>query len=108
MRIILAAVLCLIPLNFAEAGSGIVGMLQKQCNAKVISRDRIGARTPLGVPSCHATGQAVDMVGNYTCMYRILSKYHKGGYTTDAGRCKHIHISWCKMEWGMRFAHRVC
>lgn len=90
------------------AGSGIVAQLKAQCGAKVISGYRPGARTPFGVRSCHATGQAVDMVGNYACMYRVLARSHRGGYTLDSGRCKHIHISWCKMEWGMRFNHRRC
>lgn len=88
--------------------SGIVAMLQSQCGAKVISGFRPGARTPFGVQSCHATNQAVDMTGNYACMYRLLAKYHKGGYTLDSGRCRHIHISWCRMEYGMRFNHRRC
>ena len=85
----------------------IVGKLQSQCGAKVISGSRPGSRTPFGVASCHSTNQAVDMTGNYACMYRVLASW-PGGYTTDPGRCKHIHISSCKMEWGMRFKHRTC
>lgn len=109
MRKLLVALICLpLMLTSAEARSGIVGLLQSKCGAKVISSTRPGSRTPFGMPSCHASGQAVDMTGNYACMYRILSQHHKGGYTLDAGRCKHIHISWCKMEWGMRFNHRTC
>lgn len=109
MRKLIAALLCLVlSCVSAEARSGIVGMLQSKCGAKVISSFRANARTPFGVTSCHATGQAVDMTGNYGCMYRLLAQHHKGGYTLDAGRCKHIHISWCKMEWGMRFNHRTC
>jgi hypothetical protein len=98
-------VMSLLVATTAEAN--IVSQLQSQCGAKVISGVRPGARTPFGVQSCHATGQAVDMVGNYACMYRVL-RGHPGGYTLDSGRCKHIHISWCKMEWGMRFNHRRC
>ena len=87
--------------------SGIVARLRSQCGAKVISSHRPGSRTPGGQQSCHATGQAVDMTGNYACMYGVLKSW-PGGYTTDAGRCRHIHISSCKMEWGMRFNHRTC
>lgn len=86
---------------------GIVSTLQAKCGAKVISSHRAGSRTPGGQQSCHATGQAVDMTGNYACMYSVLRSW-PGGYTTDAGRCKHIHISSCKMEYGMRFNHRTC
>jgi hypothetical protein len=86
---------------------GIVSTLQARCGAKVISSHRPGSVTPGGVQSCHATGQAVDMTGNYACMLSVLRSW-PGGYTTDPGRCKHIHISSCKMEWGMRFNHRTC
>lgn len=108
MRGLLLVVLFLFWPVSSEAAGGIVGQLKSQCGAKVISGYRPGARTPFGVASCHSTGQAVDMVGNYACMYRVLKAKHRGGYTLDAGRCKHIHISWCKMEWGMRFNHRTC
>lgn len=86
---------------------GIVSTLQARCGAKVISATRPGARTPFGNMSCHATGQAVDMTGNYACMYSVLKSW-PGGYTLDSGRCRHIHISSCKMEWGMRFNHKRC
>lgn len=86
---------------------GIVSTLQAKCGAKVISAMRPGARTPFGNMSCHASGQAVDMTGNYACMYSVLRSW-PGGYTLDSGRCRHIHISSCKMEWGMRFNHKTC
>lgn len=84
----------------------IVSRLRVECGARVISGYR-NTMTPFGVKSCHASGQAVDMVGNYGCMYRILRNW-PGGYTTDAARCKHIHISSCQREWGLRFQHRTC
>ena len=87
--------------------SEIVARLQSQCGAKIISSVRPGARTPFGVQSCHATGQAVDMTGNYACMYSVLRSW-PGGYTTDSGRCRHIHISSCRMEYGLRFKHSRC
>jgi hypothetical protein len=86
---------------------GIVSTLQARCGAKVISALRPGSKTPFGVASCHSTGQAVDMTGNYACMYSVLRSW-PGGYTLDSGRCRHIHISSCKMEWGMRFNHKTC
>ena len=91
----------------AASLSSIVAELKAHCGAKVISGLRPGSRTPFGVQSCHATGQAVDMTGNYGCMYARLRKW-PGGYTTDSGRCRHIHISSCRMEWGMRFNHKRC
>ena len=108
IRLVAALALILsLPLQVEAASlSGIVRQLQAQCGAKVISGYR-NTYTPFGVKSCHASNQAVDMVGNYGCMYRVLRGW-AGGYTTDAGRCKHIHISSCKREWGMRFNHRRC
>ena len=85
----------------------IVSTLQAKCGAKVISGFRAGAVIPGGGQSCHATGQAVDMTGNYACMYSVLRSW-PGGYTLDSGRCRHIHISSCKREWGLRFNHRSC
>jgi hypothetical protein len=95
--------------GYSGGGSlgGIVSTLQAKCGAKVISGFRAGAVIPGGGQSCHATGQAVDMVGNYACMYSVLRSW-PGGYTLDLGRCKHIHISSCRREWGMRFNHRSC
>lgn len=92
----------------AEAASlhGIINQLRAQCGAEVISGYR-NTRIYGGSMSCHAMGQAADMRGNYACMYRVLKSW-PGGYSTDAGRCRHIHVSSCKREWGMRFKHRTC
>lgn len=57
--------------------------------------------------SLHASGKAVDVRGNYPCIYRQLSGW-SGGYSTDAGRVRHIHISYDadgRREWGARFRH---
>lgn len=107
MRGILVVVALLFALP-AEAKSlgGIVAQLRAQCGGKVISGYR-ATRIYGGSWSCHASGQAVDMTGNYACMYRVLRSW-PGGYTTDAGRCRHVHISSCKREWGLRFRHRSC
>lgn len=107
MRGILIAALILwaLPSEAASLG-GIVAQLKAQCGAKVISGYR-ATRIYGGSLSCHAMNQAVDMKGNYACMYRVLRSW-PGGYSTDAGRCKHIHISSCRREWGLRFRHRSC
>jgi len=57
--------------------------------------------------SLHAQGKAVDVRGPYGCIYGQLKGW-TGGYSTDAGRAKHIHISYDDAggrEMGLRFAH---
>lgn len=57
--------------------------------------------------SLHAQGKAVDVRGPYGCIYAQLKGWG-GGYSTDAGRVKHIHISYDHAggrEMGLRFAH---
>lgn len=57
--------------------------------------------------SLHAQGKAVDVRGPYGCIYAQLKGW-KGGYSTDAGRARHIHISYDETggrEMGLRFAH---
>lgn len=57
--------------------------------------------------SLHAQGKAVDVRGPYGCIYAQLKDW-KGGYSTDAGRAQHIHISYDEAggrEMGLRFAH---
>lgn len=57
--------------------------------------------------SLHAQGKAVDVRGPYGCIYGQLKDW-KGGYSTDAGRAQHIHISYDEAggrEMGLRFAH---
>jgi hypothetical protein len=57
--------------------------------------------------SLHAQGKAVDVRGPYGCIYAQLKGWD-GGYSTDAGRVKHIHISYDNAggrEMGLRFAH---
>jgi len=101
--------ICLLVGTTAEAKSlnGIIFSLQRECGAKigprVVQKNVAGTR----MRSCHATGEAVDVTGNYSCIYRVLRGW-PGGYTTDAGRCKHVHISSCRREWGLRFKHGSC
>lgn len=56
--------------------------------------------------SLHATGEAVDMRGNPSCIYAQLRNW-PGGYSTDYGRAKHVHISLSSSgrEMGLRFVH---
>lgn len=57
--------------------------------------------------SLHAQGKAVDVRGPYGCIYAQLKDW-SGGYSTDAGRVRHIHISYDDAggrEMGLRFAH---
>lgn len=57
--------------------------------------------------SLHAQGKAVDVRGPYGCIYGQLKGW-SGGYSTDAGRVQHIHISYDDgggREMGLRFAH---
>lgn len=57
--------------------------------------------------SLHAQGKAVDVRGPYGCIYGQLKGWG-GGYSTDAGRVQHIHISYDDgggREMGLRFAH---
>lgn len=56
--------------------------------------------------SLHATGEAVDMRGNPSCIYAQLRGW-PGGYSIDYGRAKHVHISLSSSgrEMGLRFAH---
>lgn len=54
--------------------------------------------------SQHASGRAVDMQGNPSCIYAHLRGW-PGGYTTDYGRVRHVHISLGGSEDGLRFAH---
>ena len=57
--------------------------------------------------SLHAQGKAVDVRGPYGCIYAQLKGWN-GGYSTDAGRVQHIHISYDDAggrEMGLRFAH---
>ncbi len=74
----------------------------------VISAFRPGARVRgTGRLSLHARHRAADIAGgSYGCAYRVLRDF-PGGLSIDAGRTRHIHLSWDPggREWGMRFAH---
>lgn len=84
-----------------------VAQIQSACpGAHVISAVRRTHIRGTRRLSLHATGEAVDMRGNPSCVYAQLRDW-PGGYSTDYGRVKHIHISLAAngREAGLRFAH---
>lgn len=91
----------------AASLSRIAARLKAECGAKIVSTYRQTRIAGTRVMSCHAYGQAFDVTGNYACIYRVLRSW-PGGYTVDAGRCRHVHVSSCAREWGLRFRHRSC
>lgn len=78
--------------------------IQAACpGTKILSTLR-QTRRPGGSWSMHASGRAVDVRGNYRCIYQQLAGW--AAYSTDAVRCRHIHISYGGDEG--RFRHRYC
>jgi hypothetical protein len=102
------------PMGRAVSVTGIVpalaakvAQIQSSCpGAHVISGVRHTRIRGSGRMSLHATGEAVDMRGNPSCVYAQLRDW-PGGYSTDYGRVKHVHISLAAngREAGLRFAH---
>lgn len=84
-----------------------VAQIQAACGSSVVSGVRHTRIAGTRRMSLHAQGKAVDMVGNPSCMYSQLRGW-SGGYSTDYGRMRHIHISYDVeggREMGLRFAH---
>jgi len=84
-----------------------VSAIQSACpGARVISTVRHTRIRGTRHMSLHATGEAVDMQGNPSCIYANLKDW-PGGYSTDYGRVQHVHISLAAngREAGLRFAH---
>ncbi len=76
------------------------------CGSRVISGVRHTRVAGTRRMSLHASGRAVDMAGNPGCIYARLRGW-PGGYSTDYGRVRHVHISGPGgREDGLRFAHR--
>ena len=70
-----------------------VAQIQSACpGAHVISSVRHTRIRGSRHMSLHATGEAVDMRGNPSCVYTQLRDW-PGGYSTDYGRVQHVHIS---------------
>jgi hypothetical protein len=102
----------------ARRGHGSVGMIggvsaplaakareiAGACGSTIISGHRRTRVAGTGRMSLHASGRAVDMRGNPGCIYAHLQGW-PGGYSTDYGRVKHVHISLGGSEDGLRFAH---
>lgn len=84
-----------------------VAQIQSACpGAHVISSVRHTRIRGTRRMSLHASGEAVDMRGNPSCVYAQLRDW-PGGYSTDYGRVQHVHISLSASgrEIGLRFAH---
>lgn len=77
------------------------------CGSTVISAIRYTRVAGTGGRlSLHASGRAVDIKGNPSCIYSHLRGW-PGGYSVDYGRVQHVHISYAPHgpEWGARFHH---
>jgi len=84
-----------------------VAQIESSCpGTHVISGMRHTRIRGSGRMSLHATGEAVDMRGNPSCVYAQLRDW-PGGYSTDYGRVQHVHISLAAngREAGLRFVH---
>jgi hypothetical protein len=77
------------------------------CGSNVISSVRHTRVAGTRRISLHASGRAVDLRGNYRCIYSLLGNW-PGGYSTDYRRVKHVHVSYDPhgREWGARFVHK--
>ncbi len=84
-----------------------VAEIQAACGSRPISGMRHTYIAGTRRISLHASGKAVDMAGNPGCIYAHLSGW-QGGYSTDYGRMRHVHISYDPdggREWGLHFRH---
>lgn len=81
-----------------------VAEIQSACGSRVVSAIRHTNIAGTRRRSLHATGQAVDLVGNPGCMYALLRDW-PGGYSTDYARMAHLHLSYGGPEHGIRFVH---
>jgi hypothetical protein len=81
-----------------------VSQIVSSCGSRVTSAVRHTRVAGTGRISLHASGQAADIQGNPSCIYKLLSGW-PGGYSTDYGRVRHVHVSYGGREHGVRFAH---
>lgn len=92
--------------GIADALAAKAGEIVGVCGSRVASGLRPGARVAgTRHPSLHASGRAVDLVGNPRCIYARLAGW-PGGYSVDYGRVRHVHVSLGGREDGLRFSHR--
>lgn len=115
IRTALAAAL-LLALNSDPAGAASLNGVNHQLRAKiesilsscpgskVISALRNTRIRGSGRMSLHASGRAVDLAGNPSCIYAQLQGW-PGGVSTDYSSVKHVHVSLGGMEHGLRFSH---
>ena len=78
------------------------------CGSRVVSGVRHTRVAGSGRMSLHASGRAVDLAGNPSCIYAHLRGW-PGGYSTDYATAPggaHVHFSLGGREDGLRFAHR--
>ena len=75
------------------------------CGSRISSGLRHTRVAGSGRLSLHASGRAVDLVGNPGCIYAHLRSW-PGGVSTDYARVHHVHVSLGGGEDGRRFAHR--
>lgn len=67
--------------------------IEAACGSRVISGVRPGARVAgTRRMSLHARGDAVDLQGNASCMYRLVRNW-PGGVSVDYHRAGHLHLS---------------
>jgi len=92
-----------------------VSEIMSACGSHLISGYRPGARVAgTGHASLHSVypARAADLQGNPSCIYSRLQGW-AGGYSTDYGRVRHVHLSYSPpgsgylagREWHARFAH---
>lgn len=84
-----------------------VAEIQAACGSKLVSGVRHTYVAGTRRVSLHASGKAADVQGNPSCVYSLLAGW-AGGYSTDYGRVKHVHISYDVeggREMGARFVH---
>jgi len=79
--------------------------IEAACGSRVISGRRHTRVAGTRRWSLHASGHAVDMAGNPSCIYARLRGW-SGGYSTDYRRVRHVHVSFGGREDGLRFVHR--
>jgi hypothetical protein len=83
-----------------------VAEIVQTCGSRVVSAVRHTFIAGTRRVSLHSFGEAADVAGNHGCVYSLLHDW-PGGYSIDAGRMGHVHISYEPggREWGARFAH---
>lgn len=84
-----------------------VSEIQSACGSRILSGVRHTLVAGTRRVSLHASGKAVDVAGNPSCIYAQLAGW-PGGYSVDYGRVAHVHISYDEAggrEWGLHFSH---